>query len=59
LLLSADDAQRTDFEVAVMNEWWDFKDYEELFNRYLLDRIKESFSDAEREQYRAALGTAG
>jgi predicted nucleotidyltransferase len=59
LLLSKDEMRRTDYEVAVMTEWWDFKEYEALFDHYLLERIKEDFGDAEREQYHAALGTAG
>ncbi len=59
LLLSNDEVRRTDYEVAVMTEWWDFQKYEELFDRYLLERIKEDFGDVEREQYHAALGAVG
>jgi hypothetical protein len=59
LLLSNDEAWRSDFEVAVMTKWWDLGEYEELFDRYFLDRIKEGFSDAEQEQYNTAIGTFG
>jgi predicted nucleotidyltransferase len=59
LLLSNDEAWRTDFEVTLMAEWWDFQEYEALFDRYLLERIKEGFGDAEQEQYSAALGASG
>lgn len=59
LLLSNDEAARTDFEVAVMTRYWDFKKYEEEYDRYLLARIKEHFSDVERQEYHAALDKVG
>jgi len=59
LLLSNDEAARTDFEVAVMTRYWDFKKYEEEYDHYLLTRIKERFSDVERQEYHAALDKAG
>jgi hypothetical protein len=59
LLLSSDEVRRTDSEVAIMNQWWDFREFDARFDRYVLARIKEGFSDAEREQYHATLGTSG
>jgi predicted nucleotidyltransferase len=59
LLLSVDEMRRTDSEVAIMTRWWDFAEFDARFDRYLLARIKEGFSDAEREQYHATLGTSG
>ncbi|MBC8447665.1 MAG: nucleotidyltransferase domain-containing protein [Chloroflexi bacterium] len=59
LLLSNDEAARTDFEVAVMTRYWDFKKYDEEYDRYLLARIKERFSDVERQEYHAALDKVG
>lgn len=59
LLLSNDEAARTDFEVAVMTRYWDFKKYDEEYDHYLLVRIKERFNDVERQEYHAALGKAG
>lgn len=55
LLLSNDEAARTDFEVAVMTRYWDFKKYEEEYDRYLLIRIKERFNNAERQEYHTTL----
>jgi len=59
LLYSADENARTDFEVWVMNRYWDFEPYRRLFDSYLIQRIKKEFSDAERQQYLATLGQAG
>jgi len=59
LLLSNDEAARTDFEVSVMSRYWDFKKYDEEYDRYLLARIKERFSDVERQEYHATLDKVG
>jgi hypothetical protein len=56
LLQSNNEARRTDFEVAVMSEYWDFKKYDEEYDDYLLRRLKRNLSDAERQEYHAALG---
>ena len=56
ILQSNDEEKRTDFEVAVMGEYWDFKRYDEEYDVYLLRRLKENLNDVEREEYRAALG---
>jgi len=59
LLFSADENARTDFEVWMMNRHWDFEPYRTLFDTHLIQRIKEGFSDVERQQYLATLGQAG
>jgi len=59
LLYSADENARTDFEVWVMNRYWDFEPYRRLFDNYMIQRIKEEFSDVERQQYLTTLGQAG
>ena len=42
-----------------MNRFWDLEPYRKLFDAYLIQRIKEGFSDAERQQYLATLRKAG
>lgn len=56
ILQSNDEEKRTDFEVAVMSAYWDFKKYDEEYDFYLLRRLKENLSDVERQEYHAALG---
>ncbi len=56
VLQSNDEEKRTDFEVAVMSEYWDFKKYDAEYDFYLLHRLRENLSDAERQEYHAALG---
>lgn len=59
LLYSADEDVRAEFEVWVMNRYWDFEPYRMLFDTHLTQRIKEGFSDAERQQYLATLAQTG
>ena len=56
ILQSNDEGKRTDFEVAVMSGYWDFKKYDEEYDVYLLRRLKENLNDVERQEYHAALG---
>lgn len=59
VLQSNDEEKRTDFEVAVMTEYWDFKKYDEEYDQYFLRRLKENLTDVERQEYQTALRKAG
>jgi predicted nucleotidyltransferase len=46
VLLSNDETKRTDYEVAVMNRYWDFKRYDEEYDAHFVRRLKGSLDDA-------------
>ena len=54
LLHSNDETARTDYEVQMMSEYWDFKKILDEYDAYALRRIRENMSDAERQEYQAA-----
>lgn len=55
VLCSKNENIRTDFEVNTMSQYWDFVKYESEYNEYLLKRIEENFTDAEREECDATI----
>ena len=54
LLHSNDENARTDYEVQMMSEYWDFRKILDEYDSYALRRIWENMSDAERQEYQAA-----
>jgi hypothetical protein len=56
VLLSNDETKRTDYEVAVMNRYWDFKRYDEEYDAHFVRRLKGTLDDAQRQEYAATLG---
>jgi predicted nucleotidyltransferase len=57
LIHSNDEPARTDYEVLMMSKYWDFKKYLDEYDFYVLKRIREQMSDAERRVYQAARDT--
>ena len=51
LLHCNDENVRTDYEVWMMNAYWDSKRMWEEYDAYALQRIREKMTDAERQQY--------
>jgi len=55
LLHSSDENIRTEYEVQMMNAYWDFKKVLDEYDAYALKRIREGMTDAERREYQATL----
>lgn len=54
LVHSNDESVRTDYEVQMMSEYWDFRKILDEYDAHALRRIWENMSDAERREYQAA-----
>jgi len=55
LLHSSDENIRTEYEVQMMNAYWDFKKVLDEYDAYALKRIREGMTDVERREYQATL----
>ena len=57
LLHSKDENFRTDWEVSMLNRYYDVRPLHKAYDRAYIQRFKESFTDAQRREYERTLAT--